>query len=159
MKKLSFANRQKLNFFLPFLKLNHKIIDFGCGSMWLTNYLRKLGYDCIGFDIKPPADIIGDVKSYKFAEASFDVVIALEIIEHVNCIEEIKHILKPGGLFIVSTPIPKFDLLFRIGEYFSLLQKRTSPHSNLLSIDSIPFKLIKKKTLFGIVQCGIFQKA
>ena len=159
MNELSFANRQKLNFFLSYLKPGQKIIDLGCGSMWLTNYLRKLGYDCVGFDNKPPADITGDVKSYKFAEASFDVVIALEIIEHVDCIEEIKHMLKPGGLLIISTPIPGFDFLFRIGESLSLLHKRTSPHSNLIHLTSIPLKLLKRKNLFWIVQCGVFQKA
>jgi len=158
MNELSFANRQKLKFFLPYLNPGQKIIDLGCGNMWLTNYLRKLGYDCVGFDNKSPADIIGDIKSYKFERASFDVVIALEIIEHVDCIEEIEHMLKPGGLLIVSTPIPGFDFLFRVGEYLSLLQKRTSPHSNLIHLSSIPLKLLKRKTLLGIVQCGVFRK-
>src|SRR3990172_3605826 len=158
MKELSFTNRQKLKVFLPFLKPHYKIIDIGCGSMWLTNYLRNLGYNCVGFDTAPPADIIGDIKSYKFEEESFDVVIALEIIEHVDCINEIKKMLKSGGLFIISTPVPLLDSLLKVGEFLSILQKRTSPHSNLIYIKNIPLKLIKKKILFGIVQCGIFRK-
>ena len=158
MDKLSFANRQKLKFFLPFLKPEHKIIDLGCGNMWLTNYLKKLGYDCIGFDESFPADIVGNVKTYTFKEAFFDAVFALEIVEHIDCTEEIKRMLKPGGILMVSTPVPYMDRLLRIGEHLSIFQKRTSPHSNLIYLKKIPLKLIKKKNLFGIVQCGVFQK-
>ena len=158
MKELSFANRQKLKFFIPFLKPQYRIIDLGCGSMWLTNYLKKLGYDCIGFDESPPADIVGNVKTYNFKEGFFDAVFALEIVEHIDCTEEIKKMLKPGGMLMVSTPVPYMDRFLKIGEHLSLFQKRTSPHSNLIYLDEIPLKLVKKKNLFAIVQCGVFQK-
>ena len=158
MKELSFANRQKLKFFIPFLKPHYKIIDLGCGSMWLTNYLRNLGYDCVGFDESSPADIVGNVKNYNFKEEYFDAVFALEIVEHIDCTKEIKRILKPEGILMVSTPVPYMDSLLQIGEHLSIFQKRTSPHSNLIYLEEIPLKLIKKKNLFGIVQCGVFQK-
>lgn len=155
-KKLSFANNQKFKFFFPYLRKEDRIIDLGCGNMWLTNYLRSMGYNCVGFDSAPPADIVGDIKTYRFSSSSFDTVIALEIVEHVDCIAEIKRMLKPGGLLIVSTPVPHFDFLLRIGEIFSIFQKRTSPHSNLFYIEKIPMKLVDKKNLCGLVQCGVF---
>ena len=55
--QLSFANRLKFDFLKPYLKKEARIIDLVCGSMWLTEYLRKLGYNCTAFDSEPPADI------------------------------------------------------------------------------------------------------
>ena len=155
--QLSFANRLKFDFLKPYLKKEDRIIDLGCGSMWLTKYLRELGYNCTSFDSEPPADIIGDIKTYRFEESSFDTVIALEMIEHVNCIDEIKKMLKPGGLFLATTPVPHFDFVCKVLECLAIAQKRTSPHTNLVYLEDIPMKLVDKKVLFGLCQCGVFK--
>ncbi|RMF94483.1 MAG: class I SAM-dependent methyltransferase [Candidatus Schekmanbacteria bacterium] len=153
-EELSFANRLKVNFIKPYLRKEDRIIDLGCGSMWLTKYLRSQGFNCTAFDSTPPADIVGDIKHYPFKESSYDTAIAFEMIEHVDCIDEIKHILKPGGLLLVTTPVPHFDFVCKILECLSISQKRTSPHSNLLYLEDIPMKLVEKKVLFGLCQCG-----
>lgn len=155
--QLSFANRLKFDFLKPYLKKEDCIIDLGCGSMWLTKYLRELGYNCTAFDSEPPADIIGDIKTYPFEESSFDTAIALEMIEHIDCIAEIGHLLKPGGLLLVTTPVPHFDFICKILEFLSISQERTSPHLNLVYLEDIPMKLVEKKILFGLVQCGSFK--
>ena len=110
-KDLTIGNRTKLKLLLPYLNNNHKILDLGCGSMWLTKNLRSQGFDCVGFALKPPADIIGDIKIHPFKKHSFDVVVALEMLEHVDCLSEIDFILKPKGLLIVSSPVPHLDWL------------------------------------------------
>ena len=155
--KLKLNQVIKLYLLLSRIKRNSKIIDLGCGNMWLTHYLRKNGYHCIGFSNEPPADIIGDVCNYKFKKSYYDVVIALEIVEHVDCIKQINHMLKPGGILIVSTPLPNMDWLCKFGEYIGLLQKRTSPHINLLYIQHLPFKPLYFVLLFGINQFGVFR--
>lgn len=155
--KLTAAQRMKLNLLYPYLKKNHTILDLGCGNMWLTRTLKNSGYRCEGFALTKPADIIGDIKTYRFKKHSYDVVIALEFIEHVSCFEEIKHILKPGGLLIISTPVPHFDWLCLLGEKLRLLQDRGTPHSNLMYLKSVPFPPLFQTTLFGVVQFGVFR--
>ena len=43
-----------------------------------------------------------------FADASFDCVVSFQVIEHIKrdriFVDEVRRVLKPGGLFIVSTP-------------------------------------------------------
>ena len=157
-KKLSFGNWEKLKLLLPYLKKNQKMLDLGCGSMWLTKILRAKGYNCVGFALEPPADIIGDIKKHAFKKGSFDVVIALEMLEHVDCLAEIDFILKPKGLLIASSPVPHLDWLCLILEKLKIFQDRGTPHSNLFNLDKIPYKIFKKKILYGINQFYVFAK-
>jgi len=158
MNKLSIGQRIKLEQILPFLRKTDKILDLGCGSMWLTKELRKRGYTCFAFDLDYPADIVGDVKTYPFKRDEYDIVIALEMIEHVNCFPEIKKMLKKDGLLILSTPVPHFDFLCWFNEQIGFFQKRTSPHTNLFYLKSVPFKPLIEKILFGIVQFGVYRR-
>ncbi|OIP58220.1 MAG: hypothetical protein COX79_00105 [Candidatus Levybacteria bacterium CG_4_10_14_0_2_um_filter_36_16] len=157
LPKLRVGNKIKLKLLLPYLKKTDKIIDLGCGNMWLTNYLRSKGYSCVGFDIDKPADIVGDIKNYKFKKKSYDVVIALEMIEHVDCFNEISYLLKPKGILILSTPTPHLDWFCYINERLEIFQKRTSPHSNLFYLKEVPFMPIHTKTLYSLVQFGVFK--
>lgn len=156
--KLTMGNKIKLKLLFPYLKKSDKIIDLGCGSMWLTKHLRSKGYNCVGFDIEKPADIVGDIKKYKFKKNSYDVAIALEMIEHVDCFSEIAHMLKPKGLLLLSTPTPHLDWFCYVNERLGIFQKRTSPHSNLFYLREVPFRPLYKKTLYALVQFGVFRK-
>jgi len=150
-------DRWKLKFMLPELRQGERILDLGCGGMWLTRLLRKSGFNCVGIDLQPPADIVANVKEHSFATGSFDVVIALEMLEHEDCTDEIRRILRPGGKLIVSTPNPRWDWLLWLGEHVGLCQPRSSPHSNLLWLEDLPFELVRKSSLLGLVQLGIFR--
>jgi len=156
--KLSFSQQIKFDFLFPYLKKEHKILDLGCGDMWLTNKLSKLGYNVKGFSLEKPADIIGNVKTYPFKSNTYDIVIALEFIEHVDCYKEIKAMLKPGGLLIVTTPVPHWDWFCLVMEKLGIFQSRGStPHKYLIYLKNIPFfKPINTKTLL-INQLGVFK--
>ncbi|MGH7896490.1 MAG: hypothetical protein ACREQQ_00940, partial [Candidatus Binatia bacterium] len=65
---------------------------------------------------------------------------------------------KRGGKLIVSTPVPRWDWLLWLGEQVGVCQPRTTPHSNLLWIDDLPWKLIRRRLLFGVVQLGVLVK-
>jgi 2-polyprenyl-3-methyl-5-hydroxy-6-metoxy-1,4-benzoquinol methylase len=155
--KLTLAQQAKFKLLFPYLKKKQKILDLGCGSMWLTKTLREKKFNCTGFADVPPADIVGDIKKYRFRKQSFDVVIALEVVEHVSCFEEIRRILKPNGLLILSTPMPHFDWLCLIGEKLHVLQDRGTPHCNLTYLKDVPFKKIFETSLIGIIQFGVFK--
>ena len=136
-----------------------KILDLGCGNMWLSNYLRVNGYNVSGFSLKKPADIVGDVKTYKFKNNYYDAVLAIEMVEHVDCFKEIFTMLKPDGLLIITTPVPHLDWFCLLMERFGLFQDRgDTPHKYLMYLNKIPFfSKIWVKTYFS-VQFGVFRK-
>lgn len=97
-----------------------KILDIGSGLGYLTYSLIKKGYDATGLDISQTAVdkakvafgdhyICAELSEYAQSnEGSIDVVILIEVIEHIKdpltFISSVKRLLKPGGMAIVTTP-------------------------------------------------------
>jgi ubiquinone/menaquinone biosynthesis C-methylase UbiE len=96
-----------------------QILDIGCGTGAMLDELKPFG-EVIGADFSPealqfcvtrgaPADLArADVRRLPFADASFDVVTAMDIIEHIDddkaASSEIFRVLKPGGRLLVTVP-------------------------------------------------------
>ncbi len=96
-----------------------QILDIGCGTGAMLDDLAPFG-SVIGADYAPEAlqfcvtrgvgaDLTrADVRRLPFADDSFDVVTAMDIIEHIDddkaasC--EIQRVLKPGGRLFVTVP-------------------------------------------------------
>lgn len=100
---------------------NTSILDAGCGSGYFSNFLKKEDYQTVGLDlsenaIKKARDLyLGiDFKlcsledKLPFKDSEFNAVWSSEVIEHIydiyNYFREVNRILKPGGLFIFTTP-------------------------------------------------------
>ena len=101
-----------------------RILDVGFGSGSLLKTLSKQGFQMSGIEIsgaiivslkkeaeveKFKVDLIkGDILNSPFPDNHFDIVIALEILEHIfspqKMAKELSRILKTGGVLIVSTP-------------------------------------------------------
>lgn len=98
------------------------ILDAGCGlSSWTTESLRKK-YMISGIDGEPDAIQVckkiykgqdyrvGNLYNLKpeYKSNTFDGVVMREVIEHFinpeNAVKEIYRILKPGGIYILTTP-------------------------------------------------------
>ncbi|NIM57424.1 MAG: methyltransferase domain-containing protein [Candidatus Aminicenantes bacterium] len=158
-----YAQKKKIKYFLKDIPKPAKILEVGCGSFWLGNYLKKSGWkNYVGLDLRPPADIVGNILNWKklgIKGNSFDVIIAFEVIEHINCFQEFFDILKPGGLLMLTSPVPNMDWLCKLLETLRLNQKRTSPHDHLIYFKDIPFfEPIETKTVGFISQWGKFRK-
>jgi 2-polyprenyl-3-methyl-5-hydroxy-6-metoxy-1,4-benzoquinol methylase len=155
------SEKSKLRLILKQLKPDMSILEVGIGYGSFSDKLKKKGYRVTTLDIdNPKADIVGDIndwRSLKIKPNSFDAVIALEVIEHVDCLKVICAICKTGGLIMLSSPHPNWDWVMKLLETFRLTQKRTSPHTNLTDFDKIDLTaLIKKRPLF-IHQVAIFK--
>lgn len=93
-----------------------KILDIGCKNCDLERIFKlHERNDVYGIDINPCCKDIGvnlikqDVeKGLPFPESYFDVIIALEIVEHLKnyayFFSEVLRALKKGGTLIISTP-------------------------------------------------------
>lgn len=98
-----------------------RVLDVGCGAGFLANELAKYGCSVVGLDVSSPAldvarrhdstrtvdYICGDAYRLGFPKGAFDVVCAMDFLEHVenpqNVIREISRVLKVNGLFFYYT--------------------------------------------------------
>ena len=159
----SFAQRKKIDYFLRPICKNAKILEIGCADQWVGRYLKENGWtDYTGIDLVPPADYVGSIKDWKsfgLKAESFDVIVAFEIMEHVDCFQECYDLLKNNGKLLITTPVPSMDPILEILEYLGLNQKRTSPHQFLVDskqVQNFPKKQIR--TVAYLSQWAIFEK-
>ena len=99
------------------------ILDIGCAAGAEIEPLRSRGFRIVGIDYSEKmlgfaqrqfAVLDGvhfcraDAESLPFASASFDQVVCLGVFEYLStydrCLEEIRRVLRPGGVVIISVP-------------------------------------------------------
>lgn len=98
-----------------------RVLDLGCGAGFLANHLAEAGHQVTGIDMTPENLPIarahdatrsatyefGDACELRFPDASFDVVCAMDLLEHVDepekLIAEASRVLRPGGVFFFHT--------------------------------------------------------
>jgi SAM-dependent methyltransferase len=132
----------KKHYFLDEVRPTDRVLEIGCGDGWVARYLRSRGVaDFVDIDTTPAAAIIGDIREWKslgLESGSFDVVVAFEVLEHVDCMDDCFALLKPGGKLLVTSPYPPADRILERLERWHLNQPRTSPHDNLTYFKSTP---------------------
>jgi SAM-dependent methyltransferase len=155
--------KKRAELFLPCIGDDDMVLEVGSGSGWFKTAIEGTGrghYRCI--DLYPPADIVGDILEWPklgLSAESFDVIVAFEVVEHVDCFKACEDLLKPGGRMLITTPVPHFDWIMKILEAVGLNQQRTSPHSNLVYLDRVQFSGSKEiRTVLGLSQWAVFTK-
>jgi len=95
-----------------------RILDLGCGSGAFLLRLKDLGFTQLwGVDIEPPkigltgislSSIDIDTGRIPHADAAFDLIFAIEVIEHVEnlglVLRELNRLLAKGGQVVLTTP-------------------------------------------------------
>jgi 2-polyprenyl-3-methyl-5-hydroxy-6-metoxy-1,4-benzoquinol methylase len=154
------SRKRKLSLLKKYISHCDMILEVGAGSEWFSQRIRESGYNVTTLDLNPPANIVGDINQWKqlgIQENSFDVVIALEVIEHVDCLKSLREVCKTGGLIMLSSPHPSYDWIMKILENLNLTQKRTSPHINLTDFKDIQLPAIVRNRPLFIHQVAIFK--
>lgn len=112
-----------------------RVLDIGCGAGAFLHRLRELGWETHG--IEPDADAseaarklgldvrTGTLEQASFRDEHFNVVTALHVLEHVHepgaFMQEVRRVLKPGGLLYVEVPnLKSFNFRCFRREWFHL---------------------------------------
>jgi 2-polyprenyl-6-hydroxyphenyl methylase/3-demethylubiquinone-9 3-methyltransferase len=98
-----------------------RVLDLGCGAGFMANRLAEHGFEVTGVDASEQSLSVaarhdttgrvrylrGDVRQLPVADAAFDAVTAMDLLEHVEepelVIAEAARVLAPGGLFLFHT--------------------------------------------------------
>lgn len=149
-----------------------KILDIGCYPMHLFRALKDIGFHLEGISsqnekVDGVVNLNIETDRWPFPDSSFDLVLMTEVIEHligdpINYLSEIKRILKPNGLLLITTPNAlKFQnlllLLTHQNIYFPLEQLSQDiyfRHSREYSMSELVS--ILKKADFRLVQNEYF---
>jgi len=101
-----------------------QLLEIGCCTGWLSDFLARMGYKMVGIDIcidavflrqkekgfnpKGAAFIGGDWECLPFQAGSFDGVLVYDALHHAEdrgkVVAEVGRILRPGGLFMAFEP-------------------------------------------------------
>ena len=131
-----------------------QILDLGCGSGALLERLASMGYrQLTGVDILPPDSTAAiryeqaDLDQFRLdaPDGSFDLVLAVEVIEHIEnpglFLAELARLLKPGGLALLTTPnlhSAQAKLLFALGDRLKQFDTKGDP-THITPIVLFPF--------------------
>ncbi len=106
------------------LDSEREVLDVGCGSGRNLELLRPFGRvrglepegpgleACRARGLGPQEVIAGAADALPFGDASFDLVTALDVLEHLDCdqkgVAELHRVLKPGGHVLITVPAYRF---------------------------------------------------
>ena len=145
-----------------------RVLDLGCGAGFLANYLGALGHEVTGLDASAEALLIaaehdpgrtvryvqGDALSLPFTAGSFDVVCAMDFLEHVEprerVIAEAARVLAPGGMFFFHTFNRNFLAHLVIIKGVEWFVHNTPPELHVLRLFSKPAEIRRDCAKHGL---------
>ena len=95
----------------PFVGDARRLLDVGSAdgpSVGLLTAPHKVSLDLDPRGLRPPGGVCGSVLALPFADGSFEVVSAFDVIEHCepegDALRELHRVLEPGGRLLASVP-------------------------------------------------------
>lgn len=169
-----FLRRQRLAAVRPWLR--GTVFDLGCGSGALAELLGPENYCGYDIDASSLAKARALHPRHRFvdalpAEAAFDTVVSLAVIEHCKdpaaFLRGLVALARPGGSVVLTTPHPAFEFIHDFGaraglfshdasEEHEVLLDRKALHE-LAAAQSLPV-LAYQRFLFGANQLFVLQR-
>jgi SAM-dependent methyltransferase len=87
----------------------YRLLDVGCGPKPYYPFFAEHASDYVGVDIieNPAAELRGSVEALPVEDASFDVVLCTQVLEHCDdpaqAVRELRRVTAPGGRVLAST--------------------------------------------------------
>jgi SAM-dependent methyltransferase len=88
---------------------SYRVLDVGCGVKPYYPFFRHAASEYVGVDVveNAAADLHGSVEELPVPDASFDVVLCTQVLEHTidpqQAVRELRRVLAPGGRVLAST--------------------------------------------------------
>ena len=151
---LNVDRRKIFNNMVDGIGRNLRILDVGCGDGVISEPLIKAGHYVTAVDLptvataanksKVSALMAGDAETLAFPDATFDLVIASEVLEHLwapeNFVNETYRTLKPHGSLIIETPEGLAGLNYDSHmNYYTVekLEKMLAPRFNMKKVERL----------------------
>jgi len=169
------AQRASLaNKFIADVGANSKVLDIGCGSypifLLTSRFIEKIGIEK-ATDVNSAAsrkfklinyDIEQEINHLPFDDNSINVITMLAVLEHIRSskitgiISEIRRILTPGGICIITVPSTwTYYLLYPMAKIGLVRKAEVADHKSNLS--SLELSDIIKKAGFKEFKSGYFE--
>jgi len=86
----------------------YRVLDVGCGIKPYLPYFEPYAAEYVGVDLEnPAADLEGSVEALPVEDASYDLVLCTQVLEHVTdpdiAVRELHRVVAPGGRVLAST--------------------------------------------------------
>jgi SAM-dependent methyltransferase len=88
---------------------SYRVLDVGCGPKPYYPFFAGRAGEYVGVDVvpQPAADLVGPVEALPVEDASFDIVLCTQVLEHCDdpakAIAELRRVTAPGGRVLAST--------------------------------------------------------
>jgi SAM-dependent methyltransferase len=99
-----------------FFRAPQRVLHFAAENCFESRMRRLRNLDYLTADLEAPADARVDLTDVSFPDESFDVVLCLHVLEHIEddrvAMRELRRILRPGGFAVVDVPLGESDETF-----------------------------------------------
>ena len=132
-----------------------RIADVGCGMGSTFGMLSEFGW-VVGIDASPtalsfsrerghPSLVAGSLPALPFADGAFDIVCALDVIEHIDddftAAKELWRVCKPGGLLLIT--VPAYQWLWSEHDDINEHRRRYTRPRLRQSFEQVPLEYLK----------------
>jgi SAM-dependent methyltransferase len=86
-----------------------RVLDVGCGVKPYQPFFADVASEYVGLDVveNPAAELLGPVEAIPAEDASFDLVLCTQVLEHCDdpaqAVRELRRVTRPGGRVLAST--------------------------------------------------------